>query len=107
MSQIDLGPWNLIVALAIAFFKASLVVLFFMHLLYDNKMFMLVIVSSLLFLAIFISFTMFDTMRRGDMYEEVGQPINKDAFIYTVKEADSTATVEGEHGEVDDHGGGH
>ena len=28
---VDLGPWNTVVALGIAFFQATLVVLFFMH----------------------------------------------------------------------------
>ena len=31
VSTVDLGRWNIFVALAIAIFKASLVVLFFMH----------------------------------------------------------------------------
>ncbi len=82
VSQVELGSFNLIVALLIASIKATLVILFFMHLLYDNKMFMLIMVSSVVFVALFIVFTMFDTMRRGDIYEETGVPIKKAAVIY-------------------------
>ena len=31
IAQIDLGPWNILVALCIAFFKMMLVILFFMN----------------------------------------------------------------------------
>ena len=41
VSYVQLGAWNIIVALLIASFKATLVALFFMHLLYDNKFFIL------------------------------------------------------------------
>lgn len=32
VAQIDLGPWNIVIALLIAFFKMSLVIFFFMNL---------------------------------------------------------------------------
>ncbi len=37
VAQIDLGEWNVVVALLIAFFKMSLVVLFFMNLKAENR----------------------------------------------------------------------
>ena len=37
-SFIDLGPWNPVIALAIATTKAMLVVLFFMHVKYSTKL---------------------------------------------------------------------
>jgi len=86
-AQHDYGEWNLIVAMTIACTKAILVALFFMHLLYDNKMYMMVFVGSLLFLTIFIIFTMFDTLRRDDIYEFVEKPINPKAKIYENKAA--------------------
>jgi cytochrome c oxidase subunit 4 len=82
VAQISLGPFNLVVALGIAAFKATLVALFFMHLKYDNRLFAVVFASSLAFLAIFITITMFDTLRRGDIYPEVGKPIKEQSFIY-------------------------
>ena len=37
-SWIDLGSMNIVIALLIALIKSSLVLLFFMHLYYDNKL---------------------------------------------------------------------
>jgi cytochrome c oxidase subunit IV len=62
VTWVDLGPWNLIVALVIATFKAALVALYFMHLRYDHPFNGLVFVAGLVFLAIFLIFTLMDTM---------------------------------------------
>lgn len=82
VAQVHLGPFNLVVALSIAIFKATLVGLFFMHLKYDNKLFGLIFLTSLAFLGIFIIITLFDTLRRGDIYPEVANPIKSKAAIY-------------------------
>jgi cytochrome c oxidase subunit IV len=58
---VDLGPWNLVVALGIATFKASLVLLYFMHLRWDRPFHAVVFVVTLLFLALFITLAMLDT----------------------------------------------
>ncbi len=57
-------PWNIIVALGIAVVKATLVVLFFMNLYYDNKFNLIVFLSSLVFFAIMIGITLIDTLFR-------------------------------------------
>ena len=67
VSFVDLGGLNVVVALLIASLKGSLVVLFFMHLLYDNKIYLTVFLAALVFLSILIIFTMFDTMTRDEM----------------------------------------
>jgi len=90
VSFVHLGPFNLVVAVGIATVKAMLVALFFMHLYYDNKLFMGVFLSALAFLGIFIILTMFDTMRRDDLYREVAQPIRKQAVMYDKLKTDST-----------------
>ena len=82
VSTIDFGPWNLIIALSIAAIKATLVALFFMHLKYDNRIYSVVFVGAILFLGIFITFTMFDTLNRGDMSPLTEMPIKKYAAIY-------------------------
>lgn len=82
VAQLDFGAWNMVVALSVAVFKASLVGLFFMHLLYDNKIFAVIFVSSLLFLGIFIALTMFDTLNRGRVDPLNGAIINARAVIY-------------------------
>ena len=76
-ASIDFGAYNLLIAMAIAAVKASLVALYFMHLKYDNKLYLLLFLSAITFLAIFIVITMFDTLRRGDIYEIKSGPIQK------------------------------
>jgi cytochrome c oxidase subunit IV len=56
---------NIIIALAIATFKASLVVLFFMHGKYSSKRTKMVIVCSVFWLAIMLSMTMSDYLSRA------------------------------------------
>lgn len=89
IAQIDFGPWNLVVAMLIAGIKATLVAMFFMHLKYDSKLYSVVFVGAILFLAIFITFTMFDTMRRGDLNEITARPIEAQAEMYKSAPADS------------------
>lgn len=82
VSQYDFGPYNLVIAMMIASIKALLVAFFFMHLWFDSKVYFSIFAGALMFLAVFIVFTMFDTQRRGDIYEAVEQPIDKNAAIY-------------------------
>lgn len=90
IAQIDFGPWNLVVAMAIAGIKATLVAMFFMHLKYDSKLYSIVFVGAILFLAIFVVFTMFDTLRRGDLNEITAMPIEAQAEMYKTAQADSS-----------------
>jgi cytochrome c oxidase subunit 4 len=85
ISRIHLGPWNAVVALAIASLKALLVALFFMHLLYDRKIYMVVISVALVMLGILIALTMADILRRGDIYDFQANPISPNAKIYDSK----------------------
>ena len=82
ISFIDLGPYNVTVALAIASIKALLVAFFFMHLFYDNKIYLIIFGMGLLFLTIFLTLTMFDTTTRGAIDKNKADPINKEATIY-------------------------
>ena len=61
VSYIDLGFLNIVIALLIAGTKATIVALFFMHLLWDDKKNLTAFVMSLMFLAIFIIITLSDT----------------------------------------------
>jgi cytochrome c oxidase subunit IV len=60
-SEVNFGEFNLIVALAIAVIKASLVVLFFMHLIWDKPFNAIVFVGCLVFVGLFISLALLDT----------------------------------------------
>lgn len=91
VSTIHLGPWNAIVALAIASLKALLVALFFMHLLYDRKIYAVVVSSALVFLGILIGLTMADVLRRGDINEYEAAPIKSEAPYFSKQKADTTA----------------
>jgi cytochrome c oxidase subunit 4 len=66
VSYVNLGTTvNLIIAIAIATIKATVVAAFFMHLLHDNKFHTVIFLSGLVFLTVFVTFTMFDTNWRG------------------------------------------
>ncbi len=54
------GQANLVVAMVIATMKASLVVVFFMHLRWDRRFHALVFLSSLLFVILFIGLALTD-----------------------------------------------
>jgi cytochrome c oxidase subunit IV len=82
VSQIPLGGWNLVVALAIASIKALLVVSFFMHLYYDHKLYFIIFSIGVLTLSVFIVLTMFDTLERGAVYDIKARPINPKAAMY-------------------------
>lgn len=82
VSFVDLGSYNLVVAMLVASIKASLVAMFFMHLYYDNKLNLIIFLISILFLAVFIIFIMFDTMTRDNIYKIKAEPINPSAIIY-------------------------
>lgn len=62
---VDLGPLNNVVALGIAVLKASLVILFFMHVRYATRLTGLVIVSGIFWLAIMVGLTLADYATRG------------------------------------------
>lgn len=64
VSHVDLGPWNVWLALSIASLKAGLVIAFFMHMKYENRLFKGFFFCALLTLAIFIGFTFFDVHYR-------------------------------------------
>jgi len=62
---IDLGPLNNVIAMSIACLKAALVITFFMHVKYGNKVIWLVVLGSLVWLAILFVFTLNDYALRG------------------------------------------
>ncbi|HEV2325382.1 MAG TPA: cytochrome C oxidase subunit IV family protein, partial [Terracidiphilus sp.] len=65
ISYVDLGIFNAVVALAIAVLKASLVVLFFMHVKYSPKLTKLTVISGLFVFLGLISMTMADYISRA------------------------------------------
>jgi cytochrome c oxidase subunit 4 len=64
VAYLDLGALNIVVALAIAGIKATLVVLYFMHLKHSSPLPKLFWIAGLLFFAILMVFTMNDYLTR-------------------------------------------
>ena len=61
---VDLGRMNTVVALAIAVFKASLVVLFFMHARYSPRLTRIVVLAGIFWLCILLAFSSADYLTR-------------------------------------------
>jgi len=58
---IDLGDWNIMLAMLIATVKGAFVVLYFMHLRWDKPFNAIALITALLFVALFISISALDT----------------------------------------------
>jgi cytochrome c oxidase subunit IV len=65
VATIDLGLMNNVIMLGIAVTKATLVVLFFMHVKYSSKLTWLIVGGSVFFLLILIFLTLNDYLTRG------------------------------------------
>jgi caa(3)-type oxidase subunit IV len=85
VAAIPLGGWNAVAAISIATIKALLVALVFMHLWYDRKLFLIIFMIGILFLGIFMVFTMFDVLERDALYDNHAGPIKKEAVIYDTR----------------------
>ena len=62
---LDLGVFNTPIALAIAIIKATVVVLYFMHVKYSPRLTMLVVIGSVLWLGILLVMTLGDYVTRS------------------------------------------
>ena len=62
---VDLGPFNAVAALTIAVVKATLVVLFFMHVKYSTRLTWAVVVGSVFWLGILLTLTLGDYLTRS------------------------------------------
>ncbi len=75
-AYVDLGRFNIVVALGIATMKATLVVLFFMHAKYVPKRTKLVIMAGIFWLALLLFMTLSDYVSRVD-YRGVQYPMTR------------------------------
>jgi len=75
-AYVDLGRFNIVVALAIATIKATLVVLFFMHAKYVPRRTKLVIMAGIFWLALLLFMTLSDYFSRVD-YRNIRYPISQ------------------------------
>jgi cytochrome c oxidase subunit 4 len=64
-SYLEMGPWNPVVAIAIACIKATLVVLFFMHVKYSSKLTKLTVGAGVFTFLILVGMSLSDYMSRA------------------------------------------
>jgi cytochrome c oxidase subunit IV len=65
VAYVNLGPLNVVVMLLIAFFKASLVILYFMHVRFTSRLTQIAAVSGFAWLVILIGLTLSDVLTRA------------------------------------------
>jgi cytochrome c oxidase subunit 4 len=68
----DFGALNIVIALAIAVFKAAMVILYFMHLRWDNLFNGVILISALAFVMTFIGVTIMDSGQYKQNYVPPG-----------------------------------
>jgi len=66
-SYIEMGDFNIIVALTIATIKGTLVVLFFMHLYYSSKLTKVTVIAAMFFLFLLLALSLTDYLTRSWM----------------------------------------
>lgn len=66
VARFDFGSMNIVIAMGVAVFKASLVASIFMGLKWDKKVNLVFFVSSILFLGIFLGYALLDVNYRKD-----------------------------------------
>jgi len=64
VAQIDFGLFNAFIAMLIASLKGTLVLMYFMQLKYDEKIYTIIFGSSVFFLFVFYFFSQFDIITR-------------------------------------------
>lgn len=82
LAGFDFGKLNIVVTLLIASTKASLVLAIFMHLAFDNKFFLVVAATSLVFLSLFILFPLLDLGSRADLDPAQKNFLPRDEKVY-------------------------
>lgn len=80
-AYVDLGIFNFSVAIAIAIFKATLVIWYFMHVKWQSHMTKLTLATGLFFLAILLGMSLIDYASRGPGFYVTPQPINPQSII--------------------------
>jgi cytochrome c oxidase subunit 4 len=65
IAYVDLGPFNLIVALAVAIGKAIVIALFFMHIKGSSRLLHLAAIAGIIWLLFLLSLTLGDYSTRG------------------------------------------
>ncbi len=70
-ASFDMGNLDVAVTMVIATIKATLVMLFFMHLAFDKPFHLIVFLASFVFVALFVIFTLSDARMNSGTIEQV------------------------------------
>jgi cytochrome c oxidase subunit 4 len=65
IGMLDLGPFNMVIAITIAATKAALIAAFFMQALYESKIVRIIITGGVVWFLIMITLTLGDYVSRG------------------------------------------
>lgn len=105
VSFANLGPGSLPVAMLVATMKGSLVVAFFMHLAFEDRFYLFIFLTSILLIALFFGFILFDVNSAGLLNDEQrfgGPRIDKQMMDMenapTAEEAAAAEAAGGGHG---------
>ncbi len=78
-TYVDLGRWNLWIALGIATVKAFLVALYFMHLRYDKLLHGTIFLFAIFFVMLFVGLVLMDsTAYRSELIEDYAPAISEE-----------------------------
>ena len=67
------GPLNIVVALTVAVVKATLVILYFMHVRYSSRLTQVIVVAGIFWLVILLAMTLSDYLARRGWPTPLGQ----------------------------------
>ncbi|HKX28570.1 MAG TPA: cytochrome C oxidase subunit IV family protein [Blastocatellia bacterium] len=70
---VNWGPANVVVALTVAVIKATLVVLYFMHVRWSSRLTQVIVIAGIFWLAIMLAFTLMDYLTRTGWPIPLGQ----------------------------------
>lgn len=88
--NLDIGDFNTPLAMLIASVKVLIVMAWFMHLLYDNRLNRITIASAFFFLLLFFGLTAMDVFTRGNMDDIPMEELKKAGVVQeSVKNPDT------------------
>lgn len=96
------SPWGVTVAMIIAVAKATLVVLYFMHVIENSRLTKLIVVTGFIFLAIMVGITMTDYLTRDwqpEGYQMLPQEISSPHSVPASEFPQNQPGAEPHHGE--------
>ena len=89
VAQVDLGALNIYVAMAVASVKAAFVILFFIGVNWEEGFNKVVIYGTFLFVALFLSITLFDVFTRDQVFKNEGEAFNINSPVRVISNYDS------------------